>query len=80
PATALPHLGITTVDQSGVTMGRQAAELLLSRLEGRREPQHVLIPPRLVVRQTTARAGDEGRDGTQRGDGVPSSAPPVAPI
>ncbi|TNB72973.1 LacI family transcriptional regulator [Arthrobacter sp. BB-1] len=54
PATALPPIGLTTVDQSGVEMGRQAAELLLSRIEGRTESRHVLIPPRLVVRKTTA--------------------------
>lgn len=54
PASALPPISLTTVDQSGVAMGRQAAELLLTRMDGRRESQHVLIPPRLVVRHTTA--------------------------
>lgn len=54
PAASLPPIGLTTVDQSGVIMGRQAAELLLSRMEGRRESQHVLIPPRLRARRTTA--------------------------
>lgn len=54
PATALPPIGLSTVDQSGVSMGRQAAELLLSRIEGRTQSEHVLIPPRLVIRKTTA--------------------------
>lgn len=54
PATALPPIGLTTVDQSGVSMGRQAAELLVSRIEGRTEAEHILIPPHLVVRKTTA--------------------------
>ncbi|WP_422934463.1 LacI family DNA-binding transcriptional regulator [Sinomonas sp. P47F7] len=54
PAAALPPIGLTTVDQSGVAMGRQAAELLVSRIEGRTQSEHVLVPPRLVVRHTTA--------------------------
>ncbi|MFK0006989.1 LacI family DNA-binding transcriptional regulator [Paenarthrobacter sp. NPDC090520] len=54
PAASLPPIGLTTVDQSGVQMGRQAAELLLSRIEGRGESEHILVPPRLIVRKTTA--------------------------
>lgn len=54
PTAALPPIGLTTVDQSGVEMGRRAAELLVSRIEGRTESQHLLIPPRLVIRHTTA--------------------------
>jgi LacI family transcriptional regulator len=54
PATALPPISLTTVDQSGVQMGRQAAELLLSRIEGRSKSEHILIPPSLVIRKTTA--------------------------
>jgi LacI family transcriptional regulator len=54
PAASLPPIGLTTVDQSGVQMGRQAAELLLSRIEGRSESEHILVPPRLIVRKTTA--------------------------
>lgn len=78
PATALPHVGMTTVDQSGVAMGEHAAQLLLSRIQGRRDAQHVLIPPRLLVRSTTAPppAGDESQGSTPMGDGVPASAPP----
>jgi len=53
PAASLPPIGLTTVDQSGVQMGRQAAELLLSRIEGRQESQHILVPPRLIIRKTT---------------------------
>ncbi|MFJ5958421.1 LacI family DNA-binding transcriptional regulator [Paenarthrobacter sp. NPDC092416] len=54
PSAGLPPIGLTTVDQSGVQMGRQAAELLLSRIEGRRESEHLLVQPRLIVRKTTA--------------------------
>ncbi|MHC6222632.1 LacI family DNA-binding transcriptional regulator [Arthrobacter sp. MMS24-S77] len=54
PATALPPIGLTTVDQSGVAMGRQAAELLVSRIEGRTESEYIVVPPKLIVRKTTA--------------------------
>ncbi|SDX56328.1 transcriptional regulator, LacI family [Arthrobacter sp. cf158] len=54
PAAGLPPIGLTTVDQSGVQMGRQAAELLLSRIEGRTASEHLLVPPRLIVRKTSA--------------------------
>ncbi|MGF4041988.1 LacI family DNA-binding transcriptional regulator [Paenarthrobacter nitroguajacolicus] len=55
PSASLPPIGLTTVDQSGVQMGRQAAELLLSRIEGRSESEHILIPPKLIVRKTTSK-------------------------
>ena len=54
PVAGLPPIGLTTVDQSGVEIGQQAARLLVSRIEGRTDSRHVLIPPRLVVRRTTA--------------------------
>ncbi|MDQ0104681.1 LacI family transcriptional regulator [Paenarthrobacter nicotinovorans] len=54
PSASLPPIGLTTVDQSGVQMGRQAAELLLSRIEGRSESKHILVSPKLIVRKTTA--------------------------
>jgi LacI family transcriptional regulator len=54
PVSGLPPIGLTTVDQSGVQMGRNAAELLISRIEGRSEAQHTLVPPKLIVRKTTA--------------------------
>ncbi|MFC8039029.1 LacI family DNA-binding transcriptional regulator [Paenarthrobacter sp. NPDC057355] len=54
PVSALPPIGLSTVDQSGVEMGRQAAELLLSRIEGRTGSEHVLLPPKLIIRKTSA--------------------------
>jgi LacI family transcriptional regulator len=52
-AAALPQVGLTTVDQSGVEMGSLAAKLLVERLQGRREAISTLVPPKLVVRKTT---------------------------
>ncbi|MBL0939085.1 MAG: LacI family DNA-binding transcriptional regulator [Gemmatimonadaceae bacterium] len=52
---AVSQIHLTTVDQPRPDMGRTAVRLLLERLTGKRESaSHVLIPPRLVVRGTTA--------------------------
>ena len=56
--TALPavhQIPLTTVDQPRPDMGRAAVTLLLEQLAGRRDSaRHVLMPPTLVVRGTTA--------------------------
>jgi LacI family transcriptional regulator len=50
PMTASPAFNLSSIDQSGRDLGRQAAEVLLSRIGGRREAQHLLLEPQLVVR------------------------------
>jgi DNA-binding LacI/PurR family transcriptional regulator len=52
---ALRQVDLTTVDQPRPDMGRTAVRLVLERLEERRtESRHLVIPPTLVVRGTTA--------------------------
>jgi LacI family transcriptional regulator len=50
---AHPRIGLTTINQNGREMGRRAVELLLERVEGRREARYIEIPTRLVVRTST---------------------------
>lgn len=54
PTAALAPVSLTSVDQSGLDMGRRAAELLLERIEGRNAPVDALTDPWLAVRSTTA--------------------------
>lgn len=52
---AVSHIDLTTVDQPRPDMGRTAVTLVLERLGGRRDGgRHVVIPPTLVIRSTTA--------------------------
>lgn len=44
---------LTSVDQAGQALGLQAARLLLERINGRTEPEHFTLPPRLVVRRSS---------------------------
>jgi DNA-binding LacI/PurR family transcriptional regulator len=50
----LPRIGLTTIGQPRVDLGREAVYLVLERLdEGRKTARHVVVPPNLVVRSTT---------------------------
>jgi DNA-binding LacI/PurR family transcriptional regulator len=52
---AVHHIDLTTVDQPRPEMGRLAVTMLLDRLHRRRaRTRHVLVPPKLVVRGSTA--------------------------
>ena len=52
---AVHHIDLTTVNQPRPEMGRMAVSMLMERLGGRRDvARHLLIPPTLVVRGTTA--------------------------
>lgn len=49
---ALPLIGLSSIDQSGRLLGSRATEALLSRIAGRRDAMHVLIPPVLSPRMS----------------------------
>ncbi|WP_425826654.1 LacI family DNA-binding transcriptional regulator [Streptomyces fractus] len=53
-ASSIGRVSLTTVDQSGALTGRTTARLLLERLEGRTQPVHYVVAPRLVPRETSA--------------------------
>ncbi|MFG1946574.1 LacI family DNA-binding transcriptional regulator [Nonomuraea sp. NPDC048826] len=52
----LAHIALTSVDQSGRTLGRTAGRLLLERIGGRTASARISITPTLVPRRTTAAA------------------------
>ncbi|TNC52384.1 LacI family transcriptional regulator [Rubellimicrobium rubrum] len=47
---ALPLVDLSSIDQDGRGQGIAAARALLGRIEGRRDPTHLLLPPHLVAR------------------------------
>lgn len=49
---------LTTVHQPRQLLGRRALELLVERMQGRTEPSHELIEPRLVTRSSTGQVPD----------------------
>ena len=51
----LAQNALTSIDQSGQVLGLQAARLLTERIKGRTAPEHFIITPRLVARNSTAR-------------------------
>lgn len=56
PMCDLAPINLTTIDQSGTLMGQIAGEILLERIEGRRNSKHLTIEPKLKIRGTTGPA------------------------
>jgi LacI family transcriptional regulator len=54
PIARHPLVSLTSVDQDGVTMGREAARLLLERLAGRTTAVQLENAPRLQARRSSA--------------------------
>lgn len=55
----LKHVSLTTIDQPREEMGATAVKLLTERLDGgRTAAKHIVLPPSLVVRSTTAAPTD----------------------
>jgi LacI family transcriptional regulator len=52
--STIGRVSLTTIDQSATLTGSRSARLLLERIEGRTQPVHYLIAPRLAARATTA--------------------------
>ena len=50
---AHPRIGLTTINQNGREMGKRAVELLLERVEGRRDARYIEVPTNLIVRTST---------------------------
>jgi len=53
-ASTIGRVSLTTIDQSGHLTGSMGVKLLLERINGRSQPIHSVISPRLVVRGTSA--------------------------
>lgn len=48
---------LTTVRQDFAELGKRCLELLLARIEGAEQPARLVVPPELVVRESTAAVG-----------------------
>ena len=58
--STIGRVALTTVDQAGPLTGSISARMLLQRIdEGRQQPVHYMLPPRLEVRRTTAPAAPD---------------------
>lgn len=53
PMAAIPLVGLTSVDQNAVQLGRMASEVLMGRIDGRQEARHLLIEPHVELRGST---------------------------
>lgn len=47
-----PAVSLSSINQEPQTLGARASELLLSRIEGREDAQHVLVQPKVILRRS----------------------------
>ncbi len=52
PVSAMPMIGLSSVEQRGQTLGDLAAKALLSRIGGRTKAEHVMVAPELFKRHS----------------------------
>jgi LacI family transcriptional regulator len=52
PPAAIPLVGLSSINQHPIRIGEASGDLLLSRIEGRATPQHLLIQPEIVIRSS----------------------------
>ena len=77
----LLRVPLSTVDQSSAQVGRNAAELLLQLIEKRaRGTRTILIPPQLIVRDSTQRNGGPPPDPALELPPLPPAPLPPAPL
>jgi LacI family transcriptional regulator len=50
PVAGMPLINLSSVEQRGEKLGQLAARALLSRLSGRKDAEHVLVEPELLLR------------------------------
>lgn len=55
PPCAFTQNDLTSIDQSGREIGRNATRMLLERIKGRTGAEHFVVQPRVVARTSTAR-------------------------
>jgi DNA-binding LacI/PurR family transcriptional regulator len=53
PESALVSPALSTVSQQGVEKGKQAGEMLCSIMYNQRYEPHLVLEPRLVIREST---------------------------
>lgn len=49
----LPLISLTSVEQNGQELGELAARSIISRIGGRTTPEHYLVPPSLIIRESS---------------------------
>lgn len=53
PVASMPTVDLSSIDQNVGLLGEMAVKTLLSRIDGRRHPEHILIEPKLVRRSSS---------------------------
>ena len=51
PVVRLPIVGLSSISQNAKQLGATAAQILLERMNGKKEASHILIEPRLITPQ-----------------------------